>query len=77
MPRAKADPQHAHARFQQLTVATAFDKALKPLLLKPLVRTLSLGARCSAPFALEKLTFSVGSTARILAAAESGSCAQP
>ena len=37
--------------------------------------TLSLGARCSAPLALEKLTFSVGSTARILAAADSGSCA--
>jgi hypothetical protein len=36
--------------------------------------TLSLGARWRAPLALEKLTFSVGSTARILAAADSGSC---
>lgn len=36
--------------------------------------TLSLGARCRAPFALEKLTLRVGFTARILAAADSGSC---
>ncbi len=38
--------------------------------------TLSLGARCRADTARAKLTLSVGSTARILAAYDAGSCAR-